>query len=232
MRSSNWSALWAAVLLLQACGRPAATGQTCQWPAEATRRLDLSRRSDRAHLASDAAGAVDLAVRWADRHTGRLSGHFTSMRDYGASRDSCVQALFTAIADVHEVAPVQVAALVHERPVVVDTLVVGSFAALCFGLLYFAGSGPFLRRIGEESRSIRILVVLAVAPVAALFWVGAGQFWATTIESIRIGSSHLSNRVNDLPFVAHQAAFFVTGIVLFWATIAARAWTLGSGDVR
>ena len=212
------------MFVLQGCSRPVGSGERCRWPSEPSRPLDLTRNADRVHLTSDAAGAEDLAIRWADRHTGRLSGHFTSMHAYAVSRDSCMHALFGQVAALHGVTRPQVASLADRRPLGVDVLIVGSFVLLSFGLLYLVGSEAFVRRISQESRALRVAVVILAAPIFALFWVGIGQFLSTTIESIRIESSHLSNRALRLPFIAHQGAIFVLGIVLFLATIAVRSW--------
>ena len=233
MHAKSWTAtVGIVVFLLQGCKRPIASGESCRWPSEASRQLDLTRNADRAHLTSDAAGAEDLAIRWADRHTGRLSGHFTSMPTYGVSRDSCMLALFTQVASLHGVTPSQVASLADRRPLGFDALIVGSLAVLCFGLLYVVGSEAFVRRITEESRALRVGVLMLAAPVVGLFWVGLGQFVSTTIESMRIRSSHLSNRALRLPFVAHEAALFVLGVVLFLATIAIRSWAFRRRGVR
>jgi hypothetical protein len=43
-----------------------------------------------------------------------------------------------------------------------------------------------------------------------------GQQWSTLVENVRVGTGHLSYRVNRLPWARHQMSFFVLCVVLFW----------------
>src|SRR5690242_15200212 len=72
----------------------------CRWPP------DNGSRS----LYYDAEFAEDLAIRYADAHTGPRSGHFEGFAQYGRTRDQCMASLFAELASRHSVAEDQVRA--------------------------------------------------------------------------------------------------------------------------
>jgi hypothetical protein len=49
-----------------------------------------------------------------------------------------------------------------------------------------------------------------------------GEQWSTMAESIRVGTGHLSYRVDRLPWVQHRIGFFVLCVAVFWSAAVVR----------
>ena len=49
-----------------------------------------------------------------------------------------------------------------------------------------------------------------------------GEQWSITAESIRVGTGHLSYRVDRLPWVQHRIGFFVLCVAVFWSAAVVR----------
>jgi len=49
-----------------------------------------------------------------------------------------------------------------------------------------------------------------------------GEQCSILVESVRVGTGHLSYRVDRLPWARHHFGFFLLCLVLFWASAAAR----------
>src|SRR5690348_3893749 len=84
-------------------------------------------------------------------------------------------------------------------------------------------AGWLLRRYPPEESMAAALAMSFFFSLA--FGVGGlmlGEQWSITAESIRVGSGHLSYRVDRLPWVQHRLGFFVVCVAVFWSAAAVR----------
>ena len=205
---------WLASLLVAGAAGSAQTApeaRSCTRPLEAARILDLKSREDRAHLAHDAQSAETIAIEYADVSPARRTGP----AQYAGARDGCMRSLFSEIAQTHSVDSQTVRDYTSVRDSGYDALVV-----LGFGLLYagaaFLVAGAVLRRQARSSKG-ETWVALAIASLAsALIALLVFDIWATSAESLRLGSWHLSYRVARLPTMHHHLAVFLDAAGLFW----------------
>jgi|SRR5579872_6012172 len=153
-----------------------------------------------------------------DAHRGRIS----SQQEAAEALNACLGALVEQIGKSHNVPASEVRKFVGRRSFVVDASVNLPFLVL-YGLVAGAFAGKLLRRYPPEDGLIATFVVVILSSL--VFGIGGmmiGEVWAGTVESIRIGTGHLSYRVNHVPWVRHEFGFFVVCVVLFWCTVIAR----------
>src|SRR3989442_920243 len=116
------------LLWFAACSARDRRDANCEWPQETAISLDLRNPTQRRHLSDDALFAEDLAIRYADSHRGKRSGHFAGSAVYERTKDECMAALFNTIAKNHGVTSEQVReSLVHRRTSL-DAAIILSFA--------------------------------------------------------------------------------------------------------
>jgi len=120
-------------MLSAACNRRVSPNSNCEWPHETAIALDLTKPAQRRHVSDDAGVAEDLAIRYADSHSGPRSGHFAGLEEYARTREQCRAALFQAIADNHGVTQERVRESLEDRRTSFDLAVILSFAVL-YGL--------------------------------------------------------------------------------------------------
>jgi len=174
----------------------------CQWPAEASRQLDLQRRADRRHLIEDAELAEELAVRYDDRwHKGI---------------PPCEIKLFNAIAATHGVTAADV---VQARERIADKglyLPVNLPMAALYLLTACAVTQWVRRRFADDERAAAIVAVLFASIVFSGLFVVLGELWEATVLMIRVWNHHVGGRALRLPWQQHRVEIFVLGVVLFW----------------
>jgi hypothetical protein len=216
------AALLCFVLLVCFCGRACAAQRNsgCRWPAQTPRQLDLRNSAARTRLRQDAQLAEDLAIRYADAHNGPHSGHFESWAAYNNARDSCMSSLFGTVATDEGVTEDQVRTAVVQRPVVFDLAVMLSFA-----VFYFLVASAIAQRVWgrfplQEGWVAAVIAVVIVSVFISAAGVLAGAIWAGIAESVRLGSGHLSYRLDRIPWRHRQFSLFAVGVVLFWIAAA------------
>lgn len=202
--------------------RPAAD---CRWPAEAPRPLDLANRADRRHLTDDALRAEDLAIRFADSLAAPHSKHFEGFAKYDRMHDECMTALFDTVARLHGVPSSEVRAALTRRPLAPDALVL-----LGCAFLYVLVARGVARRVarnfpwsGRSDSIVAVVATIAAAAVVSMIAVMIGEWLAISIEMVRVGNAHLSDRTGRVPWTQHRLALFVAGAALFMV-VAARGY--------
>lgn len=204
---------------LTGCVRREGRNSDCKWPGEPeAKTLYANRPGDAEHLRGDMEFAEDLAVRYMDAH--RFG--FSSQQDAAEALNACLGALVEQIGKSHNIPPSEVRNFFGRRSFVVDASVSLSFLAL-----YSFVAGTFvvrlLRRYPPEDGWIATFVVVTLSSLAfGICGMMIGEVWSGTVESIRIGTGHLSYRVNHVPWVRHEVGFFVVCVVLFWCAAIAR----------
>ncbi len=206
-----------ASISMTGCVRRSGRNSDCKWPEDPdAKTLAPNQRGYARHLRDDVEFAEELAVEYMDAHHGPRSGEFRSQKAASQALNTCLGALIEQIAKSHNVPPREVVKFFGRRSLAIDVA-----ATLPFVLLYCVLAGMLIgklrRRYPPEDGWTVALVMIILSSLA--FGVGGmmlGEQWSTLVENIRIGTGHLSYRVDRLPWVRHQIGFFVLYVVLFW----------------
>ncbi len=159
-----------ALVCFPASARGDRPNSNCEWPGETAVSLDLSKSGQQQHLADDAQGAEDLAIRYADSHSGPRSGHFAGFDEYRRTREQCMAALFAVIANTHGVTREQVReSLAHRRTSVV------SLGGVLLGEIWSFTAENF--RVGNGHLSYRVNRIPWTQHRLGLFAGGVVLFW-------------------------------------------------------
>jgi hypothetical protein len=195
---------------LTACVASRQDHRTCTLTPEAYRRLDLTRWADQEHLRRDAETAETIAIHYADVSPARRRGK----EEYTQARDNCMQALFVAVAQNHSLDTAVVRAYTTVRNSWFDGTVLVSFAVL-FALVAYGLAGRMIRLTVTEDLRLVAVAVIAIALAAALLGMMFLDMWSTTVESLRLGSWHLSYRADRIPWTHHRSWLFTGSVALF-----------------
>ena len=198
-------------IIVSGCVRPVdhPISENCQWIEEdrSEHSLDLTKISDRRHLRFDAVTAEDVAIRWADKY-------FSHFPEWPARQNECMESLFRGVASHHDVDLDTVRAYSRERDIGVDAIVL-----LTFGVVYAITTYIFIKRIRRrfvQPGSGVWLIMFTLAIGFSLVGVLAGGLWSIVIEEFRLGSGHLSYRMNRIPAREYWPVVFVCCIAIFW----------------
>jgi hypothetical protein len=218
-RCAGW---WMIALVCGACSGGPAINPHCDWPDEPHTLLDLQRGGDRRHLGADVRRAEQIAIRYADLKRGHRSGRYQGPDEYHRTREQCFAGLSETIASHHGIDRAQVTAIVGQRDERLDAIVLLLFAAL----YAFAVNG-FVRqlfvRFPPDEKWPALAGAAAGAPVVSAAGVILGSLGATIVEMIQIGDTHMSYRVERLPWSRQWLPLFVGGVIVF-SLIAAIRW--------
>jgi hypothetical protein len=162
--------------------------------------------SDRRHLRFDAVTAEDVAIRWADQHYGLLP-------EWDQRCAECRETLFQGVAKNHAVDLTLVRQYSRERDVLVDAPVILSFGILYVFAVYIL-SGRIRRQFPPGEPGFWVMTITMAVGVG-LVAVLVGGLWAIVIEEFRMGSGHLSFRMNRIPFRHYWAMLFICCFVVF-----------------
>lgn len=217
------------ILLLSVCSvgcvRRDGRNADCAWPGEPdAKSLNAGQPDDARHLARDLEFAEELAIEHMDAHFGPRSRESHPGQTASQALNACLGSLAVKIGESHHVPLKDLRQLFGRRSIAVDTVV-----SLSFLLAYLVLAGVFaawlLRRYPpDEGRTATIAMVVLSSLFFGLGGAMAGEQWSTLAENIRVGTGHLSYRVDRLPWVRHQLAFFVLCVLLFWTAAAGRYW--------
>ncbi len=194
----------------------------CEWIEAGSGSLNLEKASDRGHLRYDALTAEDIAIRRADKYAGPKSGKFRGFPEYSRLTDECMEALFQGVASHHGVDVALVRQLRLSRDVVVDSGVIFGFAIL-YALASCGIAGVLRRRFPSDEWPAFLIATVAMSVLSSLVGVILGDLWCVFIENLRMGSGHLSYRIDRIPWRQHWGAAFTCGLVVFWLVAAVRA---------
>lgn len=179
---------------------------TCTWVEDNARQLNLENRADRSHLRDDAVTAEDVAIRWADTH-------FHLLPEWEARENECMEALFDGVAKHHGVDVAVVRHYSVKRDIVLDSAVVLSFGAL-YAVVAFIFAGRIRRRFPAGEPGYWVMA-LTMAIGISLAGVMIGILWSIVVDEVRLGSGHLSYRMDRILFRQHWVMFFVCGVAIF-----------------
>jgi hypothetical protein len=203
------------VLVASACVDASRVNAVCAWSDSVASPLDLGRRADREHLRQDAQVAWELAVRYGDatnRHPAE-SGY--------PLRRACRSALDDSIATRHHVpaATAREAALWRLWWADVVTVFLPMLMVVAVftnrAVWFLRGTPPLVRR--------------ALPVIVALLLTGLTNYWAMTVETLRLRNEHLADRVTALPTASHAFLTF-TGLFVVCLIVARTTVRRGSAS--
>lgn len=213
----------AIAVLFPGCVRREGRNSECLWPAEQNARtLDPSRGDDARHLREDVEFAEDLAVRYMDAQRRAPSAQRQPARSPGEVMNTCRNSLLKQISTSHNVPPRDVVMFFGRRSLAIDLAVILPFLLL-YAFLATLLAGWLRRRYPpEESMAVALAMALFCSLIFGVAGMLLGEQWSTTAESLRIGTGHLSYRVDRLPWAQHRMAFLVLCVAVFWGAAAVR----------
>jgi hypothetical protein len=191
-----------------ACARPGdyPISSNCAWIEDDNHTLNLQKLADRRHLRRDAETAEDVAIRWADRYFGLGP-------EYEPRRDQCMAALFEGVARQHGVDVALVRQYSSQRDMIVDSAVILTFVIL-YSFAAYVFAGRILKRFTLDEPGFWVMTVTMAIGVS-LVGLMISMLGSIVVEEFRLGSGHLSYRMNRIPFRQHLAVLFLCGTVIF-----------------
>lgn len=198
-------------LIFTGCVRRTGRNTDCNWPGE----FPLSDPTEH-HLSADAEFAEDLAIRYTDTHLGPRTRQFESMAAYREGTQRCASTLYEAVAAMHHVPVASVQNALGKNRMLIDLAEITSFL-----LFYALASIIAIRRIqslhpgGDASAHSLALTLYCSFAFAAAGLLGLDE-WAEMMESIRVGTGHMSYRGFRLPCSHHHNFIFCALLALFW----------------
>ena len=205
------------ILAVAGCAGRVREVRKCDRPPDPPRALDLTQAADRTHLRHDAESAETIAIHYSDVSPARRQGE----TEYAHARDECMDSLFAAIARAHSLDTAQVRAYTAVRDRRFDAGVTISFALL-YALVAFVLAGTIVRAWGRDDRVAAFIWLISLSCCTAIIATMAFDIWATTAESLRLRSWHLSYRAERLPWNSHRVLFLTGSVGLFWLITLAR----------
>ena len=124
-----------------------------------------------------------------------------------------METLFTGLAKNHGVDVATVRRYSRERDVVLDAAVIVGFALIYVGVAYLF-AGRIRRRFPPGEPGFWVMALMMSAGIS-LVAVLIGMFGSIIVEELRMGSGHLSFRMNRIPFRAHWLVLFAGGVIIF-----------------
>jgi hypothetical protein len=166
--------------------------------------------------------AEELAIEYMDAHHGPRSGNFQSQQTASQTLNACLSTLAEQIGKSHNIPPRELLNFFGRRSLPVDIA-----ASLPFILLYCvlaAVLGDWVRRRypPEDGWMATLIMVTLCSSACGVCGMLLGEQWSTLAENIRVGTGHLSYRMDRLPWVRYHVSFFVLCAGLFWCVTAAR----------
>ena len=189
---------------------------SCIWPPELTSSLDLSRKTDRLHLADDVRVAEELGIRHAD-------GKGKLQPDWDEVRSGCEDRLFAGIAHAHGVLPTQV----REARRGLDEATFDWVATLPMMVIYIISSwtmaGWVARRFSPDGGWAVGVGAGLVSVVVAIAVMMVGNLLGAVVLMLRMASMHASYRALRPSWMGeHRHGLLVAGIVVFWIVAVVR----------
>ncbi|MBS1876958.1 MAG: hypothetical protein JSU00_27345 [Acidobacteria bacterium] len=214
----RWLALLPLLMVLAGCVRREGRNSDCRWPVEpGAVVLQAGSRDYAGHLRADAELAEELAIEYMDVHYGPRSPEAA-----GQAKNRCLGVLFGEIGKSHGVTPREVFAFLDRRSLGVDVALNAPFF-VAYGLAAWFAAGRLLRRYPARDGWVRAAVMVALCALAAgVLGILLGEQWSILAESLRVGTGHLSNRVERLPWARNQMALLAFCAALFGAVAAVR----------
>lgn len=211
-------------LVFTGCVRREGRNADCTWPESNARPMDLSHGADVRHLQEDVELAEELAVRHMDAQQGLPPAQRRPGQSPGEVMNACRNSLLKQVSTLHGVTAGEILPLFGRRSLAADSIILILFFLL-YALAAVAMAAWLLRRYPpEESMTATVVMGLLCSLAIGTGGLLLGEQWSITAESIRLGTGHLSYRVERLPWVQHRLGFFVVCVAVFWSAAGAWFW--------
>ena len=112
---------------------------------------------------------------------------------------------------------VRIAAARHRS----DSAVIVGFAIL-YALVAYYLAGLLRGRFPPDEWVAFLIATIAMSLLVSILGVMAGDLWSLSMENLRMGSGHLSYRVDRVPWRQHWGLLFLCGLGVFWLAAAFR----------
>jgi hypothetical protein len=163
-------------------------------------------------LIEDVRIAEELAMRYAD-------ARYDSKASHGRLRSECEATLFSLVGQNHAVDLAAVEAARRQLDAQVWDLPVQLPLAAMFIISAVILVGKIRRRFPPDEAVPAVLATVFVSLVFAVVFQVLGHLWDGLIEMTRLGTAHLSYRVERLGWRQHGTSVFVASVVLFWGAV-------------
>jgi hypothetical protein len=194
----------ALVVLTLGCSTPPGMNDDCNWPGP--------HRTIGRSLIEDVRIAEELAMRYAD-------ARFDSKASHGRLRSECEATLFSRVGQNHAVDLAAVKAARRQLDAQVWDLPVQLPLAAMFTALTLILARKIRRRFPADEKVPAALATLFISLVIASVFQVLAHLWDGLVEMTRLGTTHLSYRVERLGWREHGRTVFVASVVLFWCAV-------------
>jgi hypothetical protein len=218
MSATHHLVILIAMIGLTGCVRRDGRNSDCKWPSHPqAKTFQLNQPGYQQHLREDVEFAEELAIRYMDVHYGPRDPQAA-----GQAMNRCLGILLGEIGNDHGITAKEAFKFFGQRSMAVDIGI-----NLPFILLYGLAGDILIRRLrrryppGEDWIALGVVIVF----YTLAFGFGGlllGGMWSNAVESLRVGSGHLSNRALRLPWNRHQGEILAFLVVMFVGIAAVR----------
>jgi hypothetical protein len=194
----------AVAVLTLGCSTPPGMNDDCNWPS-AERTIERS-------LIEQVRIAEELAMRYAD-------ARFDSRASHGRLRSECEAKLFGVVGRDQGVDLAAVERARRQLDAQLWDLPVHLPLAAMFISLTLVLAGKIRRRFPADEKVPAAVATLFISLAIGLVFQVLAHLWDGTVEMTRLGTMHLSYRVERLGLRQHDTTVFVGCVVLFWCAV-------------
>ena len=144
---------------------------------------------------------------------------YDSKASHGRLRSECEAMLFSLVGQNNAVDLAAVEAARRQLDAQVWDLPVHLPLAAMFIISAVILAGKIRRRFPPDEAVPALLATVFVSLVLAVMFQVVGHLWDGLVEMTRLGTTHLSYRVERLGWREHGRTVFVASAVLFWSAV-------------
>lgn len=200
------------IVIQWGCVRQEERNNDCRWTSgQPSAHLDLQ---------ADLELAEELAIRFMETNAGPRDQAIAAQ-----AKNRCMGILLDEIGKKHGLSAQEAFRHFGKRSFLADALMSLPFLmAYCLAARFAACC--ILSRYSPDDGTLTAIIVVVLASIAfALAGLLLGQQWSALAESIRVGTTHLSNRVFRLPLYKHPIeSFFSFASIFLIVAIACHWW--------
>ena len=205
--------------IFSGCVQREGRNSDCQWPP-------TQPGANQGALRADLEFAEELAIRYMEAHFGPRD-----LEAAAQAKNRCMGSLLAEIGKKHGMTAQEAFRSFGQRSAAVD------FAMnLPFLLVYVVSADFAIRRLlgrypPSDGWTTTIIMMLLASGAFGAGGLILGQQWSGVAESIRVGTTHLSNRSFRLPLSKHPSETFMLAAALFLGMAVLRYWTRRTNPV-